>query len=327
MPTHAPAYKQLFSHPEMVADLLRGYVHESWVGQIDFTTLERIADSFVTDDLREREDDIIWRVRWGECWLYLYLLIEFQSTVDSHMAVRLLTYVGLLYQDLRRTERIGSGQPLPPVLPIVLYNGDAPWSAATRLTDLLEPDLPATMAGFQPRLRYLLLDEGRIADHPDASLRNLASALFRLEFSPTPDDFRAVWQRLFDWIGHSNQDSLRRAFIAWANRIGLRRHLPSVNLGELHDAQEIANMLATHTTDWTAQWKQQGLQEGLQEGRKQGESKILRRQLQRRFGSLPTWVAEKMECATTDQLESWADALLDAPTLGAVFGDDSGRQQ
>jgi hypothetical protein len=65
----------------------------------------------------------------------------------------------------------------------------------------------------------------------------------------------------------------------------------------------------------------------LQEGRKQGESKILRRQLQRRFGSLPTWVAEKMECATTDQLESWADALLDAPTLGAVFGDDADSRQ
>ena len=42
----------------------------------------------------------LWRVRWGERWLYVYLLLEFQSTVDRLMAVRLLTYVGLLYQDL-----------------------------------------------------------------------------------------------------------------------------------------------------------------------------------------------------------------------------------
>lgn len=318
MSTHDPAYKQLFAHPEMVTDLLRGYVREAWVGQMDFATLERVPDSFISDDLREREDDIIWRVRWGDRWLYLYLLIEFQSTVDRHMAVRLLAYIGLLYQDLRRTERIGLKESLPPVLPIVLYNGDAPWNAATELTDLVEPDLPATLAGFQPRLRYLLLDEGRIADHPEPSLRNLASALFRLEFSPTPDDFRAVWHRLFDWIGHPNQDSLRRAFIAWANRIGLRRHLPNVNLGELHDAQEIANMLATHTTDWTAQWKQQGREQGY----RQGERKILRRQLQRRFGAdLPKWVDDKLEIANTDQLENWAVALLDAPTLEAVFGE------
>ena len=312
MPTHDPAYKQLFSHPEMVADLLRGYVHEAWVGQIDFATLERVPDSFISDDLREREDDIIWRVRWGDRWLYLYLLIEFQSTIDRHMAVRLLAYVGLLYQDLKRTERLAPKEPLPPVLPIVLYNGDAPWSAATELADLMESDLPATLAGFQPQLRYLLLDEGRIADHPDPSLRNLASALFRLEFSLAPEDFRAVWDRLFEWISHPNQDSLRRAFITWANRIGLRRHLPHLNAGELYDAQEISIMLATHTTDWTVQWKQQGQQ--------QGESRLLRRQLQCRFGpNLPDWVDEKLGYADTDQLEAWGEALLSAPTLEAVF--------
>lgn len=61
--THDPAYKQLFSHPEMVADPVRGDVHEDWVGQIDFATQERIPDSFISDDLRTREDDIIWRVR------------------------------------------------------------------------------------------------------------------------------------------------------------------------------------------------------------------------------------------------------------------------
>ena len=35
------------------------------------------------------------------------------------MAVRVLTYTALLYQDLLRT----STEPLPPVLPIVLHHG------------------------------------------------------------------------------------------------------------------------------------------------------------------------------------------------------------
>ncbi len=49
---------------------------------------------------------MIWRLRWGERWLYVYLLLEFQSSVDRFMAVRLLTYVGLLYQDLVATKEI-----------------------------------------------------------------------------------------------------------------------------------------------------------------------------------------------------------------------------
>ncbi len=75
---HDHSYKNLFSHPEMVADLLRGFVHEEWVAAVVFATLERVNGSYVTDDLREREDDIIWRVRWGKDWLYVYLLLEFQ---------------------------------------------------------------------------------------------------------------------------------------------------------------------------------------------------------------------------------------------------------
>ena len=76
---HDHSYKLLFSHPEMVADLLRGFVLEDWVKDLDFATLERVSGGYVADDLREREDDIVWRVRFGGEWLYVYLLIEFQS--------------------------------------------------------------------------------------------------------------------------------------------------------------------------------------------------------------------------------------------------------
>ncbi len=111
---HDHSYKNLFSHPEMVADLLRGFVHEPWVDGLDFATLEKVSGSYVTDDLREREDDIIWRVRRGQDWLYVYLLLEFQSTIDRFMAVRMLVYVGLLYQDLIRSGQLTAGGCLPP---------------------------------------------------------------------------------------------------------------------------------------------------------------------------------------------------------------------
>jgi hypothetical protein len=60
----------------------------------------------------EREDDMIWRLRWGGRWLYVYLLLEFQSSVDRFMAVQLLTYIGLLYQDLAAAGEIPRGSHL-----------------------------------------------------------------------------------------------------------------------------------------------------------------------------------------------------------------------
>lgn len=60
------SYKYLFSHARMVEDLLKGFVREEWVTQLDFSTLEKVNSSYVSDALQERQDDIVWRIRGGE---------------------------------------------------------------------------------------------------------------------------------------------------------------------------------------------------------------------------------------------------------------------
>lgn len=57
---HDAAYKALFSDPSMVEPLLRDFVPEDFIQDLDFSTLERCSGNYVTDDLRERYDDIIW---------------------------------------------------------------------------------------------------------------------------------------------------------------------------------------------------------------------------------------------------------------------------
>lgn len=106
--THDSNYKQIFSHPEMIIDLLQGFVREEWTSQIDFSTLEKVNNSYVSEELLQREDDIIWRVKTEESWLYIYLLIEFQSTNDPWMALRIMVYTGLLYQDLIKSGAVSS---------------------------------------------------------------------------------------------------------------------------------------------------------------------------------------------------------------------------
>lgn len=147
----------------MVADLIRGFVREDWVRQLDFESLEKVSGSYITDDLREREDDVIWRVRWGREWLYVYLPIEFQSTVDRYMAVRMLAYLSLLYQDLVRTGQFAAEGRLSPVLPMVLYNGSKRWDAPNDVADLIVP-VPGGLERYRPRFTYFLLDEGCYAE-------------------------------------------------------------------------------------------------------------------------------------------------------------------
>ncbi len=41
---HDRIYRLFFSYPEMVQDALTGFIHEPWVDQLDFSTLEKMAD-------------------------------------------------------------------------------------------------------------------------------------------------------------------------------------------------------------------------------------------------------------------------------------------
>jgi len=76
MANHDSSYKYFFSHARMVEDLLKGFVREEWVGNLDFSTLEKVNGNYVSDDLRDRADDIVWRIRWGKEWLYVYILLR-----------------------------------------------------------------------------------------------------------------------------------------------------------------------------------------------------------------------------------------------------------
>ena len=106
-------YKHLFSHARMVEDLLKGFVRKDGVDNLNFTSLEKVNGSYDSDDLRERKDDIAWRIEGGRDWFQVYVLLKTLSTVDQWMAVRIMTYIGLLYQDLvtmaGRTREIQNG--------------------------------------------------------------------------------------------------------------------------------------------------------------------------------------------------------------------------
>ena len=306
----------------MVRDLLSGFVNEPWLADLDLDTLEKANGSYVSDDLRGREDDVIWRVRIKDCWLYLYILLEFQSTVDIYMAVRLTTYIGLFYQDLIKQELLTSDRKLPPVLPIVLYNGKPRWYAATNIAQLIDAP-PGKLSDFTPHFGYLLLDEGSIDESGPFALKNLAAALFRLEKSRTAMGMEQTLAALIDWLADPAQNSLRRAFTVWIKRVLLPNRLPGVNLPQLENLLEIKTMLAETVIEWTEQWKQdglqQGLQQGLQEGRQEGEVAVLERLLTNRFGSLPEHTRLRLHSATVDQIEHWTDAIFGATTLEAVF--------
>jgi predicted transposase/invertase (TIGR01784 family) len=73
----------------------------------------------------------------------------------------------------------------------------------------------------------------------------------------------------------------------------------------------------------TAAWDEavaEGRERGLAEGRAEGQRGLLGRQLERKFHALPEELRRRLEHASEAELTTWAERLVDATTLGDVFG-------
>ena len=334
MVNHDGGYKLLFSHPRMVEELLRGFVHEPWVAELDFETLEQVRASVVSDDLEQRHMDVVWRLRWrGSAeWFYVYLLIEFQSTPDPFMAVRLLGYVGLLLGEILRSKkrrRLALAKGLPAVLPLVLYNGRKRWNAPQDLASLFRR-VPPGAERYLPQLHYLLVDESRLQaadlDLPD----NRVATLFKLETAGV-EDLPHLTAELAAQLPPRDEPELRRAFTGWVRYL-LHRLLPEGKIPpEIHDLGDVA-MLEETLLKWNKdarkagkreglregeeKGRKKGLQEGEKSGRKKGMRSMLLRLLAQRFGKLPLQVRRQVAALrSASELERLLDRALVAGSL------------
>lgn len=318
-PDHDGGYKLLFSQPRMVADLIRGFVREPWVEKLDFSSLERVSPAYVSDELKHRAGDVGWRLRVArEDWLYVYLVLEFQSRVDRFMPVRMLTYVGLLYQDLLRRGELGASGKLPPVLPLVLYNGSRRWRGPRMLSSLIERPV-SSLSRYQPEIRLALVDVLGLTEQELPGTQNLAGALARLERVREPGQVEGIVNELVRRLPARENGPLQRALAAWLTRVLLPAKFGASAAPDVSDLEEVRAMLRETVVGWTKQWKEQGLREGRREGLLTGERRLLARQLRARFGTLPEPVVERLDQADSRHLLTWGRRLLFAATLDEVF--------
>ena len=315
MADHDSGYKLLFSHPQMVEELLRGFVRESWVSTLDFTTLERVGSSFVSDDLRERHSDMVWRLRWSgpePGWFYVYLLVEFQSTPDPFMAVRLLGYVALLLADLVRKGTATTASGLPAVLPLVLYNGGRPWNVPLDLASLFQAAPPGAER-LLPQLTYLLIDESRLGDRDLDLPANRVATLFRLE-TCAPSDLPRWTAQLAALLPQGKEDRLRQDMTEWLLHL-LHRLMPGGTIPEKAKLEDMT-MLEETLLNWWNGAREEGRVEGRVKGQIEGSQQMLLRLLEKRFGRLPRKIHRQVGALTSVQeLDRLFDSALVAGSL------------
>ncbi len=227
------------------------------------------------------------------------LALEFQSSPDRAMALRMEIYVALLRQEVAAEGGLRAGDLLPRVLPVVVYTGGRRWRPET-LDELTAPT-PVGWGNWQARFEFLCLDAANLTAEDGRS--NSVAALMRLLASRRAESVPAMAKALFEGLRPAGSGTERQAF---ANRLAraLMQMLIARFAGDeesdrhRHHMQqalrymEEPTMLAEAITEWRqnaiaegrTEGRTEGRAEGLREGTSEGRRTLLRRLAARRFG-------------------------------------------
>ena len=143
---------------------------------LSWSTLKLLEGSFVDEHLRESEADVLYEVQHvsGEASVWVYVLLEHQSTPDRWMRFRLLKYCCRIW-DLSFREYPDQRE-LPAIVPLVFYQGERRWSYSSEFADLVAEsvrDWPGV-----PRFSHGLIDQSGL--HPDEVQGELKTQLMQL---------------------------------------------------------------------------------------------------------------------------------------------------
>ncbi len=250
-PQYDGAYKKLFEQELMVQQLIEGFVGEQLAATLDFGSMEQLPITHHSETLLRRENDLLWEIPTkGGKPLYIVLMLEFQSSPDALMALRVMTYLALCYSKLIEQRGWSSKRGLPPVLPIVLYNGSDDWTPEENIRDLILIDTTSPLAPYQPALEYCLIE---VRDYSREELReneDLVSTLFLLEQASTPDQIKEVLELLIQQTLGDSLDGIRRGFLAWIGKVLYHKMDITLSPQQLDSLTEVKDVLAENMEKW-----------------------------------------------------------------------------
>jgi Putative transposase, YhgA-like. len=190
---HDRSYKDLYSNKIVFLNLVKEMLKAPWANDLKEDNLILVDKEYILSDYEENESDIVYKANIGGKEVIFYILLEFQSTVDYRMPLRLLFYINEIFRDHIKNLTVEDrknkkGFKVPAIVPIVLYNSIRKWNAPKYFKDIVNK---SEMFGDNiVNFRYELFDVNHQYTKEELiKNNNITSAIFLLDQKVEPLEF------------------------------------------------------------------------------------------------------------------------------------------
>ncbi len=309
---HDTFFREAFSRREVAEDVLREYLPPNLAAGLDWTTLAITKDSFIEKALRKHFSDLVYNARHGQRNIKIYLLLEHKSSPDHWVSLQLLRYQVRLWELHRKQQ---PGEPLPPVIPLVLYHGRQHWQVPEQFLSLFG-GLDEALTPYVPAFRHALCDLN--LPEPGEIRGQVLSRLILLAlkhiFDPDPKQALA---RLIPLAGEilDQETSLEMLEVV------LRYYVKTTETLDENDIHELLaetargdDYMQTFIDRYIEQGRREGVivgeQRGEQRGEQIGQRNVLVRLMTRKFGALTETQQQRIQQADGETLLRWSEQVL-----------------
>ena len=209
----------------------------------------------------EKHVDVIRKYNDGN--LYSAFIIENQSYVDASMVVRAATYEYVAYDKmLKKLKKNRKNEKLPMVHILVFYTGERPWSAASKLSELVEVDERFKAYFHEYKMNLIEITGNTSYNFNEEDVYNLFYIC------------RSIYDQSIYEPGKSNSFGLVKSSVLKV--VKTLTDVEWLDLKELEEKEEIAmceaekRWLEVKSKEWEAEGIRKGIKQGIEQGIEQG---------------------------------------------------------
>ena len=207
-------FKKIFGDKELFLMFLKDFIDKLWVKDISVEDLKLMPSKYI--GLREstRESDIVYEINHNELKMYVFVLLEHQGKVNFLMVFRMLEYMTKIWRS--RIKEAGKKlserkeYKLPPIVPIVFYDGIENWTAETEFQKKVEKY--ELFKKNIPKFEYELINLNKISIDKLEKLEDAMSFILMIDKFREPKDFEKMknlksefWEKIKEALKNENR--------------------------------------------------------------------------------------------------------------------------
>lgn len=239
--------REIFKNDMLTSQFLRNYTNIPLLSNVMPEDIEDVSQKYQAFLGVEFEADTIKKVYIRrmdgtiEREVYVLSLIEHKSDINYDVAMQLLRYMCVIWQEYKATQnKIQEGSSrrknfrYPLIIPIVYYEGEKEWTAGLHLKDRI--DFSEEMAEYIPDFTYQVVSLNKYTNeelskkHDEMSLVMLIN---KIQSSEDIEEFRKVSETMVDSIYANAPDEIKEIYkkILWS--LLMKMKVPSENAREM----------------------------------------------------------------------------------------------